>query len=146
MYEIMPLTRRTGVTRGYNPFSLLNEIEKNFFTESPSSLGFKTDIKDTGDAYELAADLPGFDKENIHVEIEGDILTISAERNSEVDEKDEEGTYIRRERTYGSFSRGFDISNIDADKIAVKYENGVLTLDMPKKGADEPKVKRLTIA
>ena len=145
MYEIMPLTRRNHLTRGYNPFSLFDELEKSFLA-SPTSLGFKTDIKDTGDAYELEAELPGFDKENIHVDIEGDVLTISAERNDETEEKDEEGHYVRRERSYGSFSRGFDISNIDADKIAVRYENGILTLDMPKKGADEPKARRLEIA
>lgn len=146
MYEIMPLTRRNSIARGYNPFELFNELEKSFFNSTPSSLGFKADIKDTGDGYELAADLPGFEKDDIHIDIEGDILTISAERKSETEEKDEEGTYIRRERTYGSFSRGFDISNIEADKIEAKYENGVLTLAMPKKGEDEPKTKRLTIA
>ena len=145
MYEIMPLTRRSQLTRGYNPFAIFDDLEKSFFNQGTTP-GFKTDIKDTGDAYELEADLPGFDKDDIHVEIEGDVMTISAERKTETEEKDDEGTYIRRERTYGSFSRGFDISNIDADKIAVKYENGVLKLDMPKKGVEEPQVKRLTIA
>ena len=143
MYEIMPMRR--AIARNYNPFSLLDEVEKSFFGNS-QALGFKTDIKDTGDAIELEAELPGFDKDAIHVEVEGDVLTISAERRSETEESDENGTYLRRERSYGSFSRGFDISNVDSDKITVKYVDGLLKLTMPKKGADEPKARRLEIA
>ncbi len=141
MYEIMPLNRRT-----YNPFALFDELEKSLLNQSSTSaISFKTDIRDTGDGFELKADLPGFDKENIEVSVDGDILSIKAERKSECDEKDEGGNYIRRERSFGSYSRSFDVSNIDVDGITVKYEDGVLTLDMPKHIDEKPEVKKLTI-
>ncbi len=144
MYEILPLNRRSAI-RPYNPFSIFDDIEKNFFGNSTNALGFKTDIKDTGDAYELEADLPGFEKENISIEVQDDVMTISAERRDEHEEKDESGNYIRRERSYGSFSRGFDVSEVDVDSIAVKYDNGVLKITMPKRGEQKPAIRKLAI-
>lgn len=144
MYEIMPMTRKPRVTRTYNPFALFDELEKSFFTQ-PQTLGFRTDVRDLGDAIELTAELPGFDKENIDVEVEDDVMTISAERKSEHDEKDGEGNYIRRERTYGSYSRTFNVANIDVDKIKVTYTDGILKLDMPKMEEPKPEVRKLEI-
>lgn len=145
MYEIMPLTRRSTLTRAYDPFSIFDEIEKSFFNRGTSTLGFKTDIKDTGDAYEIEAELPGFDKDQIDIEVQNDVLTISAIRKDEHEEKDENGKYIRRERSYGSFSRGFDVSDVDVNSITVGYDNGILAIKMPKKGEQEPEVRKLTI-
>ena len=145
MYEIMPMQRRI-----YNPFALFDEWEKNFFSQggqsSQNALAFKTDIIDNEKSIELIADLPGFDKDQIEVSVDGDVLSIKAERSSETSEKDDEGNYIRRERSYGSYSRSFDVSNIDVDNITVKYENGVLKLDMPKQVEQQPEVKKLEIA
>lgn len=145
MYEIMPMQRRI-----YNPFALFDEWEKNFFSQggqsSQNALAFKTDIIDNEKSIELIADLPGFDKDQIEVSVDGDVLSIKAERSSETSEKDDEGNYIRRERSYGSYSRSFDVSNIDVDNINVKYENGVLKLDMPKQVEQQPEVKKLEIA
>ena len=145
MYEIMPMQRRI-----YNPFALFDEWEKNFFSQggqsSQNALAFKTDIIDNEKSIELIADLPGFDKDQIEVSVNGDVLSIKAERSSETSEKDDEGNYIRRERSYGSYSRSFDVSNIDVDNINVKYENGVLKLDMPKQVEQQPEVKKLEIA
>ena len=148
MYEIMPLTRRFNQVGYYNPFALFDEMEKSFFGDGGkgTALGFKADIKDNGDSYELTADLPGFSKDDLKVEIEDGIMTISGERRSESEDKDDKGTYVRRERTYGSFSRSFDVSEVDADKVAVRYEDGVLTVDMPKKEEQKPTVRRLEIA
>ncbi len=141
MYEIMPLSRRS-----YNPFALFDELEKSLINQGGSSaISFKTDIKDTGDGIELKADLPGFNKEDIDVSIDGDILSIKAVRKSENDEKDDDGNYIRRERSFGSYSRSFDVSNIDIENINAKYENGVLTLDMPKHVEEKPQVRKLSI-
>ncbi|MGI6218135.1 MAG: Hsp20/alpha crystallin family protein [Coriobacteriales bacterium] len=147
MYEIMPMNKRSGIRRTYDPFAWFDEMERAFFGSptTTSSLGFKADIKDNGDSYDLAADMPGFDKDDIKVEVEDDVLTISAERNFQKDEKDDEGNYVRRERSYGSYSRSFDISNVDQDSIDVKYENGVLKMHMPKKAEETPTVRRLEI-
>ena len=79
----------------------------------------------------------GFEKGDIKLDITGDVLTIQAERHSEHEEKDKKQKYVRCERSYGSYSRAFDISGVDADKIKAKYEDGVLKLTLPKK--EEPK-------
>jgi HSP20 family protein len=148
------LTRRNNKHVGnyYNPFREMEEFEKkffgnpfdNFFT-SHDLAEFKTDIIDEGDHYTLEADLPGFDKDNIHVDLSGDTLTIKAERNSKVEEKDKENKIIRRERSYGSYCREFDVSGINTDGIKSKYKNGVLTLTLPKKDEKLPEPKHLEI-
>ena len=151
MFELKPYTRRN--TPAYrNPFRELEDLERDFFGMNPyryfgdTGLGeFKTDLKDTGDAYVLEADLPGFEKKDINIEMNGDLLTISAERHSEHEEEDKKKNYIRCERSYGSYTRDFDISGVEADGITAKYENGVLTLNMPKKSKNVPEAKRLEI-
>ena len=105
----------------------------------------KTDIKETDDNYELIVDLPGFKKEDIHVDIEDGYLTISAERNSESEKKDDKGNFVRRERSYGSFSRSFDVSSVKTDDITGEYKDGVLTLTMPKKEENVPTSRRIDI-
>ncbi len=150
MFELKPYTRRNVPSR--NPFRDLDELEREFFGLSPyryfdeAGLGeFRTDLKDNGSSYILEADLPGFDKKDIKIEMNGDILTISAERHSEHEEEDKKKNYIRCERSYGSYTREFDISGVEADGITAKYENGVLTLDMPKKSKTVPETRRLEI-
>jgi HSP20 family protein len=133
----------------YNPFSAIDELERHFFGDnSLADLdvgGFRTDIKDNGDSYLLEADLPGFDKDNIHLELNDDTLSINAERHSEHEEKDKQGKYIRCERSYGAYNRKFDVSGVDTAGIKAKYENGVLTLTMPKKNEAVPETKTLQI-
>ena len=89
--------------------------------------------------------MPGFDKKDIHLDINGDTLTVHAERHSKVEEKDKDDKVIRMERSYGSYSRQFDLSGVDAEKIKAKYENGVLKLTLPKKEQALPEPKRLEI-
>ena len=105
----------------------------------------KTDIKDTGDAYVLEADLPGFKKEDIHVNINDHYLTVSAQRHTEAEQKDKKGNYVRCERSYGSFERSFDISGVEADKISGSYKDGVLQLTMPKKAGKTPSSREINI-
>ena len=101
MFELRPYRKNNSL---YNPFRDIDEFEKQFFGSpvdffSNNSLDeFKTDIKDEGDKYTLEADLPGFDKKDIHLDINGDTLTLSAERHSEHEEKDKKGKYVRCER------------------------------------------------
>ena len=123
-------------------FRDMEDFERSFFG-SRFTPAFRTDIRDTGDAYLLEADLPGMKKEDIHIDINGNRLTISAERNA-VNEDKGDG-YIRCERSYGSFSRGFDISGIQAENIGAAYEDGVLKLTLPKKAKALPESRRLEI-
>lgn len=148
MFEIIPFTRRNHVAN-YNPFKELDDFQKAFFGDGMFSRSgmepFRTDIKETESEYVLEADLPGFEKKDIHIDISDDYLTIQAERHSGHEDQDEKKNYVRCERSYGSYSRSFDISGVDADKIAAKYENGVLTLTMPKKAPVQPASRQLTI-
>ena len=141
MFELMPFTRSRGVDL-YHPFRDLEELERNLFS-SNGAAAFKTDIRDAGDAYVLEADLPGMKKEDIH--IDGERLSISAERCAVKEEKDENGGYIRCERSYGAFSRSFDISGIRAEEISAAYEDGVLKLTLPKQAKAIPASRRLEI-
>jgi HSP20 family protein len=144
MFELTPFRRLSPAASIFNPFRELEDMEKLFF-KGASLSEFRTDIRDNGDAFLLESDLPGFKKEDIKIDIEGDYLTISAERRSEFEEQDKKGNYIRCERSYGSYKRSFDISEIEADKISAEYADGVLKLSMPKKQAVLPASKRLEI-
>lgn len=144
MYEIC--TRRPKYeVRPFRPFDIFSDFERQFFSGG-GLIPYRTDIKDEGSKVIIESELPGFDKSEIDINIEGDILTISASHEESSEEKDEQANYILKERRSGLFKRSFDISNIDSEKIEAKYENGILSLDMPKKGDEAPVSKRLEIA
>ena len=139
MFELIPFTHRVS---DYDPFRAFDELQRSFFNERPS-FGFRTDVSDTGDAFKLEAELPGFKKEDISIDVENDCLTISVERKEEND--DNRPNYIKRERVYGSFSRSFDVSGIEVDQISASYNDGILTLTMPKKVETKPASRKLEI-
>jgi len=147
MFEMKPYRRNQVST--WNPFNEMDEFEKHFFDDnffgSRALAEFKTDITDEGNAYQLKADLPGFRKEDIHLDVEEDTLIISAERHSENEEKDKKGKFVRCERSYGSYARSFDVSGIKVDGITAKYDDGVLTLTMPKRDVEVKSSKHLEI-
>jgi HSP20 family protein len=123
--------------------NLFRDFERDFFGGEMPINTFKTDIREEADKYVLEAEMPGISKSDVKIDIEGDYLTLSAER---ADEKEEKGAgYIRRERSYGTFKRSFNIDNVDSESITAKYENGVLILEMPKKGEKTPTTRRLEI-
>lgn len=142
MFDMMPFERRNSMAR-FDPFRDLENFEKSFFGDFGG--GFRTDIKDKGDHFELEADLPGVKKEDIAVDIDGDCLTISAQRDSQREEKNDQEQYVRRERSYGSYSRSFDISNVKSEEISGSYENGVLKLVLPKRSPTGSTSRRLDI-
>jgi len=144
MFGLTPYENKHSSVSAYNPFRDLANFERSFFGENELA-EFKTDIKDMGDHYQLEADLPGFKKEDINVDIDGDYMTISGERHSEFEEKDKKGNYVRCERSYGSYSRSFDLSNVRTDDISAEYKDGVLKMKLPKRKEETPAVKRLEI-
>ena len=151
MFELRPF-HRNDQELTYNPFKAMEDFEKRFFEDPFTGFfqngdiaEFKTDISDQGDSYLLEADLPGFEKKDIHLDVSGDVLTINAERHSEHEDKDKKGNYIRLERSYGQYSRQFDVSGIDAHGIRAKYDNGVLKLTLPKKQPQVPESHTLEI-
>ncbi len=143
MFGLTPYERKNSAM-SYDPFKAFENFEREFF-KANGLAEFKTDIKDTGKEYELEADLPGFKKEDINIELDDNYLTIQAERKYENDEKDKKGNYVRRERSYGSFSRSFDVSGIDVSAIKASYQDGVLKLVLPKKEEAVPATRRLEI-
>ena len=143
MFELIPFDRHSRNMAGFDPFRMLNEMDRRFFTGVPSVSVFNTDVIDTGDAFKLECELPGFKKEDIKIDVENDCLTISAERSS--DDKDEKDNYVKRERFYGSFTRSLDVSGINVDNIEAGYSDGVLTVTLPKKAAEVPASRRLEI-
>ncbi len=144
MFGLTPYERRNNNVGYYNPFKELEDFERSFF--SPRAFeAFKTDIRDLGDKFVLEAELPGFEKGDINIDLKDGMLTISAEHKESNDKKDKEGNYIRRERSYGSFSRSFDVTNIDESAIDASFKNGVLELTLPKKEDKEEPVKKIEI-
>ena len=142
MFELTPFGYRRVAS--YNPFRELEEMSHSFWNDADVS-GFRTDIKKVDGSYVLEAELPGFKKEDINIDIDKDCLTISAERKSEEKEDKGDNGFVRRERYYGSFSRSFNIKGIDTDAITAEYNDGVLTLTMPEKTPEVPAARRLEI-
>ena len=85
------------------------------------------------------------DREDIHLELKGDVLTIAAQHEENKEDKDEKGSYICRERSSSSFSRSFSVSGIREEDISATYENGVLQLTLPKQEVQVPQSRRIEI-
>ena len=106
----------------------------------------KTDVRETDSTYEVDIDLPGFKKDEIHVDLKDGYLTISAAKGVDKDEKDKKGRYIRQERYAGACSRSFYVGDVDIKDISAKYEDGILKLSMPKEAKKElPKTTTIAI-
>ena len=147
MFELRPYRKNNSVSY-YNPFRDMENFEKAFFGDPyyrNALAEFKTDITDEGDHFLLEADMPGFEKNDIHLDVSGDTLTIKAERLTKNKTEDKKDRYVCSERSYGSYSRSFDISVFDAAGIKAKYNNGVLSLTLPKKVEKQPESQRVEI-
>ena len=98
----------------------------------------KTDVREKEDAYEVMIDLPGFKKDEVKIELKNGNLTIHAAKTLDKEEK-KEGKYIRQERYSGNMSRSFYVGeNVKVQDVQAKFENGILTLDIPKKDPKKP--------
>ena len=133
---------------GENLMDMFGDLDRDFFRGfgRPEHMLYgknaahmmKTDVKETEEGYEVNVDLPGFKKEEIHLELENGNLTISTEKSLE-NKEEKQGRLLRQERYAGTMSRSFYVGrNVTEEDIRAKYENGVLTLMIPKK--DAPKV------
>ena len=142
MFEILPYGHRRVVA--YNPFRELEEMSRSFWNDTNLN-AFRTDITEKDGVYTLTAELPGFKKEDISIDIDKDCLTIAAERKDESEDEDKERNYVRRERFYGSYSRSFNVKGIDTEAINASYADGILTLTMPSKTPETPPTRRLEI-
>ena len=106
---------------------------------------FSTDVIEKDNEYIVQAELPGFNKEEISVDLKNDILTISASHSEENKEEKEETKYLRRERRSVACSRSFRVENVTPEDIQASYTNGILEVRFPKK-AKEPENEQHRIA
>lgn len=98
-----------------------------------AALDIRVDVTETDGLYKVRADLPGVKKEDINVRIDGNIIQIDAEAKKEKETKDSGGKILRSERWQGAVSRTFTVAqDVDEAKASAKYEDGVLTLELPK--------------
>jgi HSP20 family protein len=103
-------------------------------------LRMQMDVTETDDAITVRCDMPGMDKNDIDITLKGNVLTIKGERKVEEETKDQEGKVIRKERRFGSFARSFTVpGDIKPEDIKTSYENGVLTIVVPK---EKPKPEK----
>lgn len=126
----------------FTPFRELDRDSHDFFS---SAQRFRTDIRDAGDQYIVEAELPGFDKQDIQLDVTGNTLVLSAQRKATDDTQDAQGHYIRRERSYGVYRRAFDLNGIDSEHLEAVYQNGILKLTLPKQSRAECTTRRIEI-
>ncbi len=130
---------QSGINRLFDAF--MSPLDT---TETKAVMAPKLDVAELKDKFEIKAELPGMDEKDIDLSVEDGLLTISGEKKEEKEEKDK-GYYLK-ECSYGTFSRSVRLpDNIADDKIEAKFKKGVLTIDLPKKAAAQPKSRKISI-
>ncbi|MDU4962145.1 MAG: heat shock protein Hsp18 [Sporomusaceae bacterium] len=133
MFDLIPFDKNNKPSRREDLFS---QLAQRFFNEdifapfAPSVHSLRVDLKETGDAYLIEADLPGIAKEDISLRYANNYLTISANRQETEESRSE--NYLRRERRCGTVQRSFYINNVQDDKITAAFKDGVLRITLPK--------------
>ncbi|MEN6316517.1 MAG: Hsp20/alpha crystallin family protein [Clostridiaceae bacterium] len=149
MFGLVPFNRRTNNIAARNdPFDL-TDVFDDFFNDSfmpaffTSSHPIKADIRETDKELIIEADMPGVKKEDIRLDLRDGVLTIGVEHNEQTNEEKE--NYIRKERRYGSYSRSFHVDGVNQENVTAKYDDGVLTVNLPKVEEQKPKSHRIDI-
>ena len=127
------------ITRGSLFDDFFRDVAPGFYVKPlhgdalPTAAQIKVDVKESDKAYTVHAEVPGVSKEDIHVSLDGSVVTLRAEvKQQDSQSKDEK--VLRTERYYGAVSRSFQLpQDIDQTQAKAKYDNGVLTLTLPKK-------------
>ena len=129
--KLVPRNNNLGFSLFDNMFD--DMFRDPFFTNSNNTKLMKTDIQEKDNNYILDMDLPGYEKEDIKAQLKDGYLTITAQKNTSNEDKDEEGNYIRRERYCGKCSRSFYVGDsIKEEDIKANFNNGILELTFPK--------------
>lgn len=104
---------------------------ENLFLTAPRRNDLKCDIYEKDNNYHIEMDIPGFAKEDITVDIKDKYLTVKASKSKEQEEDTK--NYIRKERSYGEYTRSFYLGNVDEENVDAKFEKGTLLITIPKK-------------
>ena len=138
------LTRRNNFLD--NMMNMRNLMNDDFFSDlTPAADHMKTDVAEDDKAYQVKIDMPGFDKKDIHINYANNILSVTGHRDTFSDESDKKGNILHSERRYGQMSRQYRLPDVDRSKVSAHYENGVLTLDLPKMQASDENDSRIDI-
>ncbi len=138
---------------GENLMDVFNDFDRDFFRGfmrpehalygKNAARMMKTDVRETETAYEVDMDLPGFKKDELHLQLENGTLTISAEKSLEKKQENDQGRLLRQERYSGAMSRSFYVGDhITEEDIKARFEDGVLRLTVPKKEAKKVEEKK----
>lgn len=120
-----------------NPSDLFKDFGRQFFEQFPGNSSIKTDVKELDDQYVVEAELPGFEKRNISLEFENNILTIEGKQTTENKSADDNGQVIHQERSFNDVKRQFTFNNVDENAIQAAYDKGVLNVRLPKKSVND---------
>jgi HSP20 family protein len=138
----------TITRRSFRPFYMPNLFDDDFFSVAPARNNSMpaVNIREDEKFYNLDLAVPGIDKQDLKIDINEDVLTISSESKNEKEENRE--GYKRKEFSYSSFCRSFYIpENVNKEKIEANYRDGVLAVSLPKQEEEKTKVSRqVTIA
>lgn len=129
MFGLVPFPEKERASRERAIMSLFPWADRDFFGNFTNS-GMKVDIKETDNAYEVEAELAGFDKKDININYSDGYLTISAKKEASKDEN--EDNYIRKERSSCSLQRSFYLENADKETASAEFDKGVLKINLPK--------------
>lgn len=146
MFDLMPFRRRNEDVFG-RMLKTFNEVfdQNGLSPFNGEAKSFRTDITETKNAYLVEAELPGFSKEDITIDVDNNQLTIRAKREQLEETKDKDDKVIRKERHYGEFLRQFYVDNIKENEIQAKLENGILKIEIPKNTPKEAKGVQIEI-
>jgi len=146
----MRILTRWEPTRGLTTLQdQVNRLFNDSFRRSDAEAGLSTwtpsvDVYETEHELVVKADLPEIDPKDLDIRVESNVLTISGERKFE--KKVNEENYLRVERSYGSFARSFTLANtVNPEGIKADYQNGVLTLSIPKREEAKPKQIKVNV-
>ena len=146
MFTMVPYRRYLNrPTRPVDTF-LSDPFFRSFlnFGENNLANSFRVDIQEREDAFVIEAELPGLTEDMINLEVDEDMLTISADFTRE--NKQEEGGRLYCERRSGHMERSFNLSNIASEQITASYKNGILYVNLPKEQPEEKKVRKIPVA
>ncbi|MGE0408775.1 MAG: Hsp20/alpha crystallin family protein [Amphiplicatus sp.] len=157
--------RRTPATTSDSspgdPFYRLHRDMNRLFDEAFSGFGLpssfrsdgfsgeiapRIDLRETDEAYEIEADLPGVAEDDVDVQLSDNVLTIRGEKRAEKEEEDKKGAYHYVERAYGSFARSIQLpQDIDPERVKASFKNGVLKLTLAKPPEAARRARRIAI-
>lgn len=129
-----------------NPMNENRDLMRDLFGMTNQNNGLlKTDVTESDKGYEVKVDAPGFDKKDLKINYQDNVLKINGHRDTISDHSDKNGNIIASERSYGSVSRQYRLPNVDRDEIKASYKNGVLSITLPKLQVDQKSDSQIEI-